>query len=190
MLNTFPARHLPTIIRSSALSILAACAEADPQALLPWSLDLVNSVIDLVQIESVPMVAAPRPSAQITEASKSDQEDAPHAKKKPAIIDEEPTNVHDSRHPVLRRGALVFLGLHVQTLLLRDRQVDTQMPVVSLNVRPVEGPSPALPPSLLQRARTILRYVKDTDVDPMTRQQAGEAGALVNQLRGGWAGVL
>jgi hypothetical protein len=184
MLAVFPARYLPTIVRSSSLSILAACAEADPQALLPWSQDVVNSVLDLVQIESVPMTRARPVVVEITEVE-------PPTKKLPAIVDEEPTNINDSSHPVLRRGALVFLGLHIHSLLNEERSQSAEMPVVTLDIRTqAVQPKQTLPDQLLQRARTILRYVKETDVDALVRQQAGEAEALVKQLRGGWAGLI
>lgn len=184
MLAVFPARYLPTVIRSSSLSILAACAEADPQAMLLWSQDVVNSCLDLIQLESVPMTRARPAVAEITELE-------PPARKLPDIVDEEPTNINDSSHPVLRRGALVFLGLHIHSLLNDERASSAELPVVTLDIRPrAVQQKQTLPDQLLQRARTILRYVKDTDVDALVRQQAGEAEALVKKLRGGWAGII
>ncbi len=74
--------HLPTTIRTSAISLLGQCADTHSLALLPYSTDLTEGMIDLLQIESVaarnvasadpPKDAKPKPSEASASASPSD----------------------------------------------------------------------------------------------------------------------
>lgn len=162
--KTFPDQNLPTVLRSSSLSILSTCAEADPLALTRYSDDLVNAAIDLIQIESVPSSSFRPPPVQTPSLTEEEKGTAAHRKKKvvlieddesdldeptdekhtaeidrPRIVDPEPTSRGDSKHPTLRRSALTFLG-HLLLATVNDqteehqRQVDKATSTSSNNI--------------------------------------------------------
>jgi hypothetical protein len=116
----FPNDKLPTVLRASSMSLLSTCAEMDHLALLPWSEHLIAGTIDLVQIESVASspfrpprdeTAAPEPKRKVVLVDDEEPEAEPReAESAPRTVDVEPTRVGDSKHPALRRAALVFLG--------------------------------------------------------------------------------
>ncbi|EJC97432.1 uncharacterized protein FOMMEDRAFT_24437 [Fomitiporia mediterranea MF3/22] len=54
------ASHLPTTLRTSAVSLLATAADTNALALNPYSVDLIGAMVDLVQIESVRSGPKPR----------------------------------------------------------------------------------------------------------------------------------
>ncbi|KAF9462618.1 hypothetical protein BDZ94DRAFT_1366131 [Collybia nuda] len=45
-------RYLPNTLRASSLSLLAECESTNPSAMLPYILDLAETMIDLLQVES------------------------------------------------------------------------------------------------------------------------------------------
>lgn len=53
------ASHLPTTVRVSAVSLLGQCVETNATAMTAYVVDLVSAMVDLVQIESVPLQALP-----------------------------------------------------------------------------------------------------------------------------------
>lgn len=87
MLHTIRSAGLPVALRSSAIAILSACAEASPLALLPYQHALVDGMLDLLSLES-----------RQAKTSKP-KDETPDALETAAT------------HPSLRRGALVLLGL-------------------------------------------------------------------------------
>ncbi|KAG8693806.1 hypothetical protein FRC08_008875 [Ceratobasidium sp. 394] len=152
------AEGLPTILRSSALSILAQCVETSPAALTPWTEDILSGMIDILQIESVR--ASPLPRAAREEARSSIEK---------TVIDKEidarPQAV-DSKLPPLRRSALLCFALVVRSM------------VASV----YEGSNPVQRGALWNRARTLLDYLRITDSDPVVCVQATETLGLVKQL--------
>ncbi|KAF8309698.1 uncharacterized protein EI90DRAFT_3052630 [Cantharellus anzutake] len=54
LILVFRSTHAPTTLRTSALSVLALCADAAPDAILTWSGELTSALVDLLQVESVP----------------------------------------------------------------------------------------------------------------------------------------
>lgn len=95
------ASHLPTTIRTSALSLLAQMASTSPIALLPYAADLFDGMIDLLQLESV-SAASSRGTGESA---------AP-------TMDSQPTAAN-SKFPPLRRAALHFLTLLVRACITR-----------------------------------------------------------------------
>ncbi|KAL5529962.1 hypothetical protein ACEPAF_6219 [Sanghuangporus sanghuang] len=53
------AEHLPTTLRTSAVSLLATAADTNALALSAYSTDLITAMVDLVQVESVRRTAPP-----------------------------------------------------------------------------------------------------------------------------------
>jgi hypothetical protein len=183
-------------MRTSALSLLSACAEADHLSLLPWSNDLTSAAIDLVQVETVTL---PKPKAEPEPEVKPNakplvmlvdddepEEEAP-AQAEPRVIDEEPTKL-DSKHPALRRAAVVFLGLLLASVI-EANQPNKSNTSEEFTMR-LPGSAPPKPktafglePATLARTITVLRYVALTDVDEVVRGQAGEVVALAERLK-------
>lgn len=93
--------YLPTTIRTSALSLLAQIAGTRAIALLPYSADLFDSMIDLLQLESVSAGAQRREEEAATESMNS-----------------QPTATN-SKFPPLRRAALHFLTLLIRASITR-----------------------------------------------------------------------
>lgn len=86
------ASYLPATLRSSALSLLAQCANTYSLALLPFADDLVSGAIDLLQTEAR---TAPMETEEVN-------------------LDEQPTSLSSKVAP-LRRSAI-----HLVSLLLRS----------------------------------------------------------------------
>jgi len=184
LLRVFPNRNLATVIRSSSLSILATCADTEWRALLPWSNDLIASCLDLLRLESVSHqpTSESNPSDKLNEDNEErDDEQTPTTN--------EPTRINDSKHPALRRAALVFLGLifdavakaaaealEAQTARHPEIRMTTTRHTVSAT------PSAAVDPSLITSAKTVLNYIKHTDVDSLAAHQAGEVVQILRQL--------
>ena len=84
--------HIPTILRTSALSLLADCEKTCPVALLHYVSEWIEGMIDLLQVES-------RPSALSREQDDSNEE-----------MDLNPSSTV-SKLPPLRRAAIHFLAL-------------------------------------------------------------------------------
>ncbi|WVR07317.1 hypothetical protein IAU60_004358 [Kwoniella sp. DSM 27419] len=153
LLRTFPSGQLPTVLRSSALSLLSTAARASPFAILPWAVELVDAILDLLQTGSVasspfrPILgttATPAPPLPQWGRSKLvrlvDDEPEPEpepgpepstALLPPRIIDSEPVKAHDGKHPALRRAALVALDWVIRALLFtqvgEDQETEFKM---------------------------------------------------------------
>lgn len=202
LLSTFANAKLPTILRTSALSLLSTCAEVDHLALLPWADELASAAIDLVQIESVASSPfRPEPAAKPEEPKRKvvlidDDEPEEEAPKEtgPRIVDDEPT-AQDGKHPALRRAAVVFLGLLVASLIeaagegegeAPSGEFQMRLPGSAASITPTasrRASPPSLAEPILERAGTVLRYVAHTDDDEVVRGQASEVVALVERLR-------
>ncbi|WVW83591.1 hypothetical protein I302_105612 [Kwoniella bestiolae CBS 10118] len=144
LMSIYPLSSLPTVIRSSALSILSTCARVSPFTILPWANDLAQGTLDLIQVESV--VSSPfksdniQPQPQPQEEERNPQmqwgksefvqlvdddplptheESTPSSEKpsNPRIVDEEPTLKEDGKHPTLRRAALSVFNWCVRVVL-------------------------------------------------------------------------
>ncbi|KAK7691882.1 hypothetical protein QCA50_005286 [Cerrena zonata] len=149
--------HLPTALRTSALSLLAQCVGTSPLALLPYTVELLGAMIDLLQVESV---ASKQPGPK--EAQNTEEKDRVNMDSQPTVV--------NSKLPPLRRAALYLL-----TLLLKSQA--EQILEGSL------GASYALPLPLLDRAKHTVVYVAATDEDSVVRVMAKELVDTVQELR-------
>lgn len=81
--------HLPATLRTSALSLLALCATTSALAVLPYATDLASAMIDLVQVETVPIVRQPQTQPQPrTNATGTDGEQTEHTKTPGAMVED------------------------------------------------------------------------------------------------------
>jgi hypothetical protein len=158
LFRVIQAEALPTILRSSALSILAQCVETSPIALTTWTDDILSGMLDILQLESVQAVPLSRKAREEARA----QKDKP---KTDEAIDSKPHEV-DSKLPPLRRSALLCFALIVRSM------VDGVY----------EGARPAQLGNLRGKAVNLLEYVRVTDSDSVVRTQAAETLALIKQL--------
>ncbi|PCH41522.1 hypothetical protein WOLCODRAFT_163168 [Wolfiporia cocos MD-104 SS10] len=157
------ARHLPTTLRTSALALLAQCAETNALALLPYAADLADAMVDLLQVETVPMAQQRAPKRSTVETM--DDVDAPAPKLD--TEDAQPTSTN-SKFPPLRRSALHFLSLLVQACIARVYEGDDGVL--------------AFAPQVLRRAKATLGYVAATDADAVVRVMARETLEGLDQL--------
>ena len=184
LLRVFPNRDLPTVIRSSSLSILATCADTEWRSLLPWSDDLIASCLDLLRLESV----SHQPNKESTSTNEPNEDDEEQDNEN-KVTTNEPTRTNDSKHPALRRAALVFLGLMFDAVAKATAETSEAQSARRPEIRitttrhSVSAPPPAaVDPSLITSAKTILNYIKHTDVDSLAAHQAGEVVQILRQL--------
>ncbi|KIR40790.1 hypothetical protein I307_02225 [Cryptococcus deuterogattii 99/473] len=215
LMSIFPDTSLSTAIRSSALSLLTTCAKASYISLLPWSTDLTNSAIDLVQIESVAVSPfrpgaiqtvekPPQPSwkgdkkprkVQLVEDEQPEEEDEEEERTVPDpwIEDTDPLAYDDSKHPALRRAAIAFLHWVFSVItfkIMSDHSESTGLETGEILYK--EQPAPGtdadlqgggFPSGLLERAETVLGYVKNTDEDEVARGHAESAERMLGMLK-------
>ncbi|KIR27172.1 hypothetical protein I309_03882 [Cryptococcus deuterogattii LA55] len=215
LMSIFPDTSLSTAIRSSALSLLTTCAKASYISLLPWSTDLTNSAIDLVQIESVAVSPfrpgaiqtvekPPQPSwkgdkkprkVQLVEDEQPEEEDEEEERTVPDpwIEDTDPLAYDDSKHPALRRAAIAFLNWVFSVItfkIMSDHSESTGLETGEILYK--EQPAPGtdadlqgggFPSGLLERAETVLGYVKNTDEDEVARGHAESAERMLGMLK-------
>ncbi|KAI0677089.1 hypothetical protein C8Q78DRAFT_959916 [Trametes maxima] len=160
------ASHFPTVLRTSAISLLAQCVKTSELATLQYTPDLADAMVDLLQVETVPAArrqTTPGPDSESDHEgeTKDFQESAP-------AVDAQPTSAN-TKFPPLRRAALHLLSLMTRACTNR---------VYS------EGSADGLllPPALLRRAKTTLAYVAATDADDVVRVMARETMEGLDQM--------
>ncbi|KAF9495681.1 hypothetical protein BDN71DRAFT_1488817 [Pleurotus eryngii] len=158
--HVFRSSHLPTTLRTSALSLLTECENTHSLALITYTVDLADSMIDLLQLESVSDTQPSRPT-------KPEQDVPPEPQRSRDTMDDQPTSTN-TKFPPLRRAALHFLAIlaRATTKLVYDGVLERQ----------------PFPSRLIQRAKTTLAYVASVDKDNIARVMAREAGEYVAQL--------
>ncbi|KAH7930074.1 hypothetical protein BV22DRAFT_1191545 [Leucogyrophana mollusca] len=155
----FRSSHLPTVLRTSAISLLTECVKTSSLALLPYIDELSGGMIDLLQVEMVPLSHTPLSHTPSPPGQGETGE-------KKETLDSKPTSTN-SRFPPLRRAALYFLSLLIRTSI---EQI-------------YEGRSSAVSGSFMRRARVTLGYVASTDADDILRVMAREAVEGLDQLQ-------
>lgn len=202
LLTILRSSHLPTTLRTSALSILAQCVTTNPLALNTYTPRLADSCVELIQLESVATKLAPAKSnnessptkpSSVADGDKADgeQKDDPTKRVRvPDLMDSNPTTKNTKAAP-LRRTALHFLSqllrAHIASLY-DSRSTTTVVPTVTLNIEGSQITGAAIreetiPASLLKRAGVVLGYVAATDEDGVARVMAREASELVEQYK-------
>jgi hypothetical protein len=105
-------------------------------------------------------------------------------------VDSEPIKAGDSKHPSLRRAALVFLGLLFASLIearMNEDEKNEKDQEIRLHVETSpKRTSPQVGFEAVARAEAILGYVAQTDVDEMTRMHAAEVVVLLQR----WVATL
>ncbi|KAG8934490.1 hypothetical protein FRC02_009837 [Tulasnella sp. 418] len=189
--------HLPTSLRSSALSLLAQCVETSKMAVLPWCSDLCAGILDLLQLESV-TTSQTKPDKQKASSSEEDPNSPPKVSSKfdREIMDKQPLSVDPKLAP-FRRSALHFLSLLIKSIVEDRVEVN---PSPDFGLRPstfrvakstalsepelMQGVDEYMSQELVGRLRLFLRYMKATDVDDVVRVMAMEVLELVDSLQG------
>lgn len=178
------------MIRSSSLSILATCADTEWRALLPWSNDLIGSCLDLLRLESVSQRRKQSKSIEPDNNRESeDKDENGGGQDDTQRPNDEPTRNNDSKHPALRRAAVVFLGLMFDSVAKAaaqdsDNDIHSLQPEIRTSIRPATSQNLPAPVDthLVQSARTVLNYIKHTDVDSLTSHQAGEVLQILRHI--------
>ncbi|KAI9069217.1 hypothetical protein FKP32DRAFT_1682994 [Trametes sanguinea] len=161
------ASHFPTVLRTSAISLLAQCVKTNALAVLPYSIDLADAMVDLLQVESVP-AAARKPEPKSDSETKADESKKKEVPPLPPTMDAQPTSTN-SKFPPLRRAALHFLSLLANACTTRIYETG-------------DADGFLFPPGLLKRAKTTLGYIAATDADDVVRVMARETVEALDQL--------
>lgn len=172
LIAVFRANQAPAVLRASAISLLTECIKTSFVALTWYTDELSVAMIDLLQVE---MVSTSRTSST-HDGPKSEMNKSEDSGKKltlDAEIDATPSSV-DPKIPSLRRSALHFLTLLIQTL--------TQAVYDGSTVKLPSAP-------FLRRAKTTLGYISSVDEDGIARVMAREAGEGIDQLMEAVLGV-
>lgn len=198
---------VPTVLRSSAISILATITDVSIVALAPWLDLLIAGAADVLRLELVPLSAArvaptegPRPA--VHEDSEDDRKEKIDQH---TIEDNVPATTLSTKAPTLRRSALHFISLVLRTLIQE---------AYNSHEEEASGTNPAIAPSitvssarirntttsklsqinvdreLLGRIGTVIRYARDVDVDMIVRDQAAECSELLDQYLKLWLGAV
>ena len=164
---------IPTTLRTSSLSLLSTCINTFPLATLPYVEDLSTAMIDLLQIESVPLAHDHKPNIKTPnnpiESGSESLEDS-ELTEELQTMDSNPTS-KNSKFPPLRRAAIHFLSLVVQAA---TRQLYDQ---------PGTDISMIFPRILLDRLKITLGYISSSDADDVVRLMAREATEGLKQLQ-------
>ncbi|KAH9951727.1 hypothetical protein B0H21DRAFT_842799 [Amylocystis lapponica] len=157
--------HFPTTLRTSAISLLAQSVQTSALAILPYTVDLSGAMIDLLQVETVPVA---RRQATSSEPSKKGGTGA-------ATIDPQATSTN-TKLPPLRRAALHFLSLLIRAWISQvyDSAGAEEVPFA---------------PDVVRRAKNTLGYVAGTDEDGVVRAMAREALEGLEQLECAMVGL-
>ncbi|KAG5646622.1 hypothetical protein DXG03_002926 [Asterophora parasitica] len=150
-------RNIPTVLRTSSLSLLSECESTSPLAMLPYVTDLAEAMIDILQIETVPAKPKPKSSSDADATPKEGDE----AQKPKPTMDSEPTSTN-TKFPPLRRAALHFLSLMIRETTKHIYDSSFGRSVFS--------------DAFMRRAKATLGYVASTDDDNIVRVMAREAG--------------
>lgn len=180
---------IPNALRTSALSLLADCVNTYAFAVLAYVEELAAAMVDLVQIESVPIQQPVKKSKGNPEAeeyqdpqkdvemkfSMADDNGANakavenDAKEHSETMDTSPTSANP-KFPPLRRAALYFLGLLIKEAVRHSYESPIQKDIFLSN-------------SLVSRATVVLGYIASTDEDNVVRFMAREVKEGLDDLR-------
>jgi len=172
--------HLPTILRTSSLSLLATIADTADLALFPYAHDLANAMLDLLQVEGARASAPGQPSQDHSSADVNPESSSLPASPPTASMDSQPTAA-DAKFPPFRRAALHFLGVLVRAYTQRAYASSDPNASVS-GILPTDD-FPA------RRATTTLGYVVATDADAVVRVMAREVADAVGALERALVGL-
>ncbi|KAL1660635.1 hypothetical protein GGF50DRAFT_62802 [Schizophyllum commune] len=121
LFNMVRSAHLPTTLRTSALSLLGDCVHTYALAMLPYVPDLTSALLDLLQVEGVVDDTVPAKASKEKQSAADDEKAGDKTKREdeekpgPApCMDSQPTSPN-SKFPPLRRAALHFLALLIRT---------------------------------------------------------------------------
>ncbi|KAF8231899.1 hypothetical protein L208DRAFT_1361765 [Tricholoma matsutake] len=161
LLRTLRSQNVPTVLRMSSISLLAECVKTDTLSMLPYLSDLGNTIVDLLQLETVS--TNPRSS----EKGDDTADQAP-------TMDSNPTSTN-SKFPPFRRAAVHFLSLLF-------RETTKQIYESSFG-------GSVLPDGFIRIAKTTLSYVASTDQDTLVRVMAREAGEGLQKMQQAMIGL-
>ncbi|KAH9853650.1 hypothetical protein C2E23DRAFT_113637 [Lenzites betulinus] len=162
------ASHFPTVLRTSAISLLAQCVKTNALAALPYTVDFADAMVDLLQVESVPATQRKTEPRSEPDPDPDANDDEKGVNKPPATMDTQPTSAN-TKFPPLRRAALHFLSLLTQACTNHVYETGSADRML-------------LPPELLRRARVTLGYIAATDADDVVRVMARETLEGLDQL--------
>jgi hypothetical protein len=181
---------IPTTLRTSALSLLADCVNTYAFAILAYMEELAAAMVDLVQIESVPVQQVKKTKEKVEAEENQDlnKEDAGmkfspeatgHSAKTKTVKNDAKDNVEtmnasptstNPKFPSLRRAALHFLGLLIKEAVRHSYESPLPKSIFLSN-------------HMVSRTTIILGYIASTDEDDVVRVMAREAKQGLDDLR-------
>ncbi|PFH46324.1 hypothetical protein AMATHDRAFT_155621 [Amanita thiersii Skay4041] len=166
LFDVIRSQDVPTILRTSSLSLLADCVNTYPLATLPYISDLTEAMVDLLRIESVPAKEVKQTSETLTSTEETETR-APS-------MNSEPTSAN-SKFPPLRRAALHFLSLLIRS--------------ATRELYDTSSTSLLIPIDVINQTKTTLSYITSTDVDSVVRVMARETKEGLEQLQRAMLGI-
>jgi len=137
-------------------------------AVLAYAEDLAGAMVDLLQIETVPVKQGNIDKGENSKREENSEESIPSESQQwPDTMDNTPT-AKNSKFPPLRRAALHFLGLLVREAARYSCESFSKTALLSQTV--------------IQRARVTLAYISSTDVDSVVRVMAREVHEGLEEL--------
>jgi len=164
--------NIPNPLRTSSLSLLADCVNTYPLAMLPYLDDISQSLIDLLQIESVPLrdgsLQSASSDAPDTNPAPSDHKNEQNERENPTV--EANPLLTNPRTPPLRRAALHFLSILIKASTKLTYEETTRNPTLFSR-------------GVFQRLSITLGYISSTEKDNVVRVMAREAKENLEQLQ-------
>lgn len=181
---------LPTTLRVSALSILAQCASTNVTALDSYAARLLDTCMEIIKLEHVPMTFSKEKQAQTSLSNEDEQSEMTMSPaRQPDLADSDPTT-SVTKAPSLRRSALHLLAQLFRAYILLEYDASSRrprQPVIGIHVAPFMSPllesDPIFPPILLRQVNTVISYVSAVDQDSITRVLSNELLELITQYR-------
>lgn len=194
---------LPSPLRSSAITILATAVDTAPIALLAYADLLAEACLTLLSLESRPLQPRRKNPPVVVPDISDDSEDeeleeAPKLDRNGKLRRPEETIdpvAADSKHPSLRRAAILFLGMlfrAVAELEAADAEAneqssnyDSRTPLSDFSLtgdrRQAATSRLLVSGEQKRRAGIVLGYVRETDEDSLVRHQADEVLSILLQ---------
>jgi hypothetical protein len=147
---------IPVTLRTSALSLLADAINTYPLAMISYTEDLAQGMIDLLQIESRSALNLRSNEEKKAELGKGDGDEETEEARPSGDNDHLTT---DSKYPPLRRAALHLLALLIRATAKATDDGNIILPFSA---------------TLVKRAHITLEYIAATDDDTVVRVMARE----------------
>lgn len=176
ILTTIRDNTLPTILRTSAISVASQCIDISPLAMAKYNAELSNAMLDILELEHSLLVESKdrrtQPAADVDTAETDMSMNGVGVGTRQLgdlLTDEDPTVINSKLSP-LRRSAI-----HLLTSIIRHfLQLASE--------RPGHGRDGIMRDFPVRRSGVILRYLSINDADAVVNGMASEAVSMLREV--------